>query len=61
MKHIKLAAQMRKLSQELAQARQDGDDEEVERLEDELELVREEMEAYELDEIDERRFQKGYN
>jgi hypothetical protein len=52
---------MRKLSQELAQARHDGDDEEVERLEDELEQLREEMEAYELDEIDERRFQRGYN
>lgn len=61
MKHIKLAAQMRKLSQELAQAQHDGNDEEVERLVDELDELREEMEAYELDEIDERRFQRGYN
>ena len=61
MHHTKLVAQMRKLSQDLAQARLDEDTDEIERLEDELEQIREEMEAYELDEYDDRRFQRGYN
>jgi len=56
-----LYVQLRKLSAERTQAVSEGNQKEVERLDDELEAIREELEAYELDEYDERHFRKGYN
>lgn len=59
MSQIKLSQQLRQLSQELTAAEHAGDEEEAERLRDLIAEVQEEMEAEELDGIDERRH-KGY-
>lgn len=54
-----VSQRIRQLSQELTLAQHDGDDDEVERIEIELEEAREEMEALELDAIDDRRHGRG--
>jgi hypothetical protein len=57
---IKLHQQLAKLSQDLVEAKHNEDWEEAERLEDELENLREEIDAIEMDEYDSKHGGHGW-
>ena len=54
------AQQLSQLSRELVQAQNAGDIEEIERLEEEIHQIEEELAAGELDEYDERHGGRGW-
>jgi len=54
-----LSVQLRKLSQQRTQAQHDGDQEEVERLDDLILEIQDDIDAMELDSVDEVRYSKG--